>query len=80
MCGVRPSCAVLTMREFNKPLLICHYPIIVRGNIHLIRQVLCNLLSNSCRYTPDGGKVTISLTSHNQNTNVRIVNEGIKKH
>lgn len=35
-------------------------PPIVRGDEHLIYRGISNLLSNACKYTPKGGRVTVS--------------------
>lgn len=36
-------------------------PIIIRGNRQLLQELLSNLVDNALRYTPAGGKITVSL-------------------
>ena len=43
----------------------------------LTRQVLANLLDNALKYTPDGGLVTVRLSSRNQQVLIAIEDTGI---
>jgi signal transduction histidine kinase len=38
-------------------------PVSVRGNRHLLRQLVNNLIDNAIKYTPAGGRVTLTVTA-----------------
>jgi signal transduction histidine kinase len=40
------------------------------------RQVLSNLLSNALQHTPEGGKVTVSITSENTSLSISVIDTG----
>lgn len=48
-------------------------PVIVRGNRHLLRQLVNNLIDNAIKYTPPGGKVTVVLTSGTSRSTASLV-------
>lgn len=45
-----------------------------------IRQVLMNLLSNALKYSPEGSRVTVSVTADERGTTVAVRDEGIGLH
>jgi len=46
------------------------------GDIGLIQRVLDNLIDNALRYTPDGGRISISLQSDSDNIVVKVADTG----
>jgi signal transduction histidine kinase len=51
--------------------------IIVRGDVDRLRQVLLNLLGNALNYTPEGGKVTVSLSNDNGQVDIAVKDSGV---
>ncbi len=49
----------------------------VLGSPERLQQVVWNLLSNAIKFTPDGGRVQISLTESDGNAEIRVEDEGI---
>jgi signal transduction histidine kinase len=47
------------------------------GNVVLIKQMFENLLNNASKYTPDGGKIEVTLNSDDQYAIVAIADTGI---
>ena len=43
----------------------------------LMRQAIANLLSNACRYTPDGGTITVTLAAQTRWAVIRVADTGI---
>jgi PAS domain S-box-containing protein len=51
--------------------------VVVEGDAHRLSQVFSNLLSNSARYTRDGGTIHVSLTGEGAEAVVRVSDSGI---
>ncbi|MEN9223740.1 MAG: ATP-binding protein, partial [Thermostichus sp. BF3_bins_97] len=49
----------------------------VRGERHLLRQAIDNLLRNALQYTPAGGSVCLSLTPRNRWLEIGVADTGI---
>jgi PAS domain S-box-containing protein len=49
----------------------------VLGSPERLQQVVWNLLSNAIKFTPNGGRVQISLTESDGNVEIRVEDEGI---
>lgn len=52
-------------------------PVILNAEPDLLRQAIANLLSNACRYTPDGGKVELRLSLQPHWAVVEVIDTGI---
>src|SRR5258708_19858584 len=50
---------------------------VVSGNADYLKQVLLIVLENACKYTPDGGKVTIRGEMSEQHLAITIADTGI---
>jgi signal transduction histidine kinase len=50
---------------------------LVLGDENRLTQVVTNLVSNACRYTPDGGCITLSLSSSSGAVRVDVADTGI---
>lgn len=51
--------------------------IVLKVEPDLMRQAIANLLQNACRYTPEGGKVTVTLTAQSHWAMIRVSDTGI---
>lgn len=52
-------------------------PVILRGDLDLVQQVITNLLSNACRYTPAGGCITVRLRTTEESAILEVIDTGI---
>lgn len=48
-----------------------------RGDESLIRRMIANLLDNAIKYTPEGGRVSVRLTSRDANVEIAVADTGI---
>ena len=51
--------------------------VIYYGNDELLMQAWLNIISNAVKFTPEGGRITVSLTEESENVVVRISDTGI---
>ncbi|MBD2254350.1 sensor histidine kinase [Nostoc parmelioides] len=53
------------------------YHVRVLGDANLLRQAFINLLSNACKYTPEGGQVELQLFTQSSWSVIQVVDNGI---
>src|SRR4030095_9792393 len=44
----------------------------LRGDEELLKRMVLNLLDNAVKYTPDGGEIGLTLSSHNGNACIKV--------
>ncbi len=54
-------------------------PKVIEGDARKLKQILYNLLSNSIKFTPDGGSICVSARKHNKNSLEKIVKHSFTK-
>ena len=57
-------------------LRIAHDPVWVDGDLTRLAQVVGNLLNNAAKYTPDGGRITLSAGLEGEEAVVRVADDG----
>jgi signal transduction histidine kinase len=51
-------------------------PVIVKGDAQRLQQIVWNLLSNAVKYTPEGGRIDVSLTRSTAHATLRVADGG----
>lgn len=54
-----------------------NHPTFVTGDPIRLKQVVVNLVDNAIKYTPDGGNVTVSVTTENRSAIIEVSDTGI---
>lgn len=52
-------------------------PCFIDGDVHQLERVCRNLLSNAIKYTPEGGRIAVTLEQENDHVLLRIADSGI---
>ena len=55
----------------------CEQPLVVLGDFDRMVQIVNNLLTNACRYTPTGGKISLQTVQHNGQATISVTDNGI---
>lgn len=69
-----------TLQPHSKHTIGLHVPaepVLVKGDVHHLEQVIQNLLSNAIKYSPGGGTVDVSVTRTESETILEVADLGI---
>ena len=69
--------SVMTERRHDLATVIPDLPVPVAGDADRIQQVMINLLRNAARYTPPGGRISLSVSAEGEEGVVRIHDTGV---
>ena len=64
-------------RQHRLNVHICGEPMYVRGDAVRLNQIIVNLLTNSAKYTPMGGTITVRLSRSGRNAAFTVRDDGI---
>jgi signal transduction histidine kinase/ActR/RegA family two-component response regulator len=73
---VRRTAAVFTEREAEHEFAISTTPVWIDGDAVRIEQIVSNIIGNAVKYTPVGGKITISLSIESEEAVLRVQDDG----
>ena len=55
----------------------CEDPLVVLGDFDRMVQIVNNLLTNACRYTPDGGEINLQTVQENGEATICVTDNGV---
>jgi signal transduction histidine kinase/DNA-binding NarL/FixJ family response regulator len=73
---VRRTAAVYTERETERQFAVSTTPVWIDGDAVRIEQIVSNIIGNAVKYTPAGGKITISLSIDADEAVLRVQDDG----
>jgi two-component system, sensor histidine kinase len=73
---VRRAAAVFTERETDHRFSVSTEPVWIHGDAVRIEQIVSNIIGNAVKYTPMGGKVSISLSIEADAAVLRVQDDG----
>jgi PAS domain S-box-containing protein len=68
---------VIDARRHHLEVSLSDQPLLVRGDLHRLTQVVSNLLHNSAKFTPEGGRILLSLSQSDRDAVIRVRDNGI---
>jgi len=74
--AVTDCCRRLQGRELDVDMVVPTDAVFVQGDLVRLTQVVDNLLTNAVKFTPDGGKVQLSVVSLNDFARLRVEDNG----
>jgi signal transduction histidine kinase/DNA-binding NarL/FixJ family response regulator len=73
---VRRTAAVYTEREAERQFAVSTTPVWIDGDAVRIEQIVSNIIGNAVKYTPVGGKITVSLSIEADEAVLRVQDDG----
>ncbi|MDB5809650.1 MAG: luxQ 2 [Betaproteobacteria bacterium] len=75
--AVETSRPLIDARAHELTITVPHRPLLVNGDLIRLAQVVANLLNNSAKYTPTGGKITLAVETQDGEVLVRVSDNGV---
>ena len=75
--AVEMSSAATEERAHTVALVPHASPLWIHGDASRLKQVLCNLIQDAARYTPEGGLITVSVRREDSNAVVVVADNGV---
>jgi signal transduction histidine kinase len=75
--AVETSRPLLSSGRHDFSLVLPETPLMVKGDMVRLTQVVANLLNNAAKYTPEGGRIQLSLASQNEWAEIRVKDSGV---
>lgn len=81
VCEVLKNCALIEshaahIRSHDLNVDLPDRELLAIGDASALRRVLCSLVENSIKYTPDGGQITVSARSEGEEIVIRVTDNG----
>ncbi len=73
---VRRTAAVFTEREAEHRFAVNTTPVWIDGDAVRVEQIVSNIIGNAVKYTPAGGKITVSLSIEADEAVLRVQDDG----
>ncbi len=64
-------------REHHNISIECEADLLVYGNRQELTSVITQLLDNACRYSPEGGQISLIAQNNNQGASISVTDQGI---
>lgn len=75
--AVESSRPLIDARRHDLALTLPDRPALVMGDLTRLSQVVLNLLNNSAKYTPEGGKLALTVERHDSQAVIRVRDNGV---
>ena len=75
--AMESSYPLIDQHHHKLSLLLPGQPIYLNADKIRLAQVIMNLLSNAAKYTPDGGRITLSAEHNGEEVSVRVTDNGV---
>lgn len=72
-----PFFLLCSAKGLHLDVLLPEEKVFVKADRHLLEMLLDNLVSNACKYTPEGGNLTVSLEDAGRKAVIKVADTGI---